>query len=202
MKFISGVVFTLLVGLAVGAFVFETGRFNVAATAAPDFIDKMAPRMLDKAVERRAREVTNAIATDPAAVGRGLLHYRENCLPCHGAPGIEPKEFHEGMNPSPPDIDAPALQNASDAEVFWIVKNGIRMTGMPAFGVNHSDDEIRDIVAFVRHAPKITDEERRSLSAAGGGQDHHHEEAAAGASPSASGSPSPAPSASPHQNRH
>jgi mono/diheme cytochrome c family protein len=202
MKFISGVLFTLLVIAAVGGFVFATGRFNVAATAPPDVADKVAPWVLDKALERRSKDVTDPIAKDPGAIARGMSHYRENCLPCHGAPGIEPAEFHEGMNPSPPDIDAPALQHDSDAEIFWVVKNGIRMTGMPAFGVNHKDEEIRDIVAFVRHAPQITDAERQALKSGEGVEEHHHGGEAGeehhhdAASPASS--PSPAASASPH----
>ncbi len=68
------------------------------------------------------------------------------------------------------------MQRWSDPQLFWIVKNGIRMTGMPAFGGNHSDAEIADIVAFVRHAPKLGDAERDELRRALP-QEHHHEEA-------------------------
>ncbi len=207
MKFITGVIVTVLVVLGIAGFIFATGRFNVAATAPPDMIDKIAPWALEKALERRSKDVTDPIAKDAGAMARGMTHYRENCLPCHGAPGVEPAEFHEGMNPSPPEIDAPALQRGTDAELFWVIKNGIRMTGMPAFGVNHKDEEIRDIVAFVRHAPQITDAERQALKAGEGlaehhhggeageehhGEEHHHDE------PGAAASPSPAASASPH----
>lgn len=202
MKFITGVIVTVLVVLGIAGFIFATGRFNVAATAPPDMIDKVAPWALDKALERRSKDVTDPIARDAGAVARGMTHYRENCLPCHGAPGLEPAEFHEGMNPSPPDIDAPALQHDTDAELFWVIKNGIRLTGMPAFGVNYKDEEIRDIVAFVRHAPQITDAERQKLKTGEGleehhhggeaGEEHHHDE------PAAAASPSPAASASPH----
>lgn len=190
MRFLAGAVTTILVGLAVAAFILGTGRFDVAATTSPDVIDRLAPRVLEKAVERGARDVGNPIARDPGAVARGLTHYRESCLPCHGAPGIDAAEFQEGMNPTPPEIDAPVLQQSSDAELFWVVKNGIRMTGMPAFGVNHSDDEIRDIVAFVRHAPGLTDEERRALAAPPVGEEHHHE-AAPPASPAPTASAAP-----------
>lgn len=194
MKFLAGAITAVLIGLAVAAFIFGTGRFNVAATATPDVIDRLAPRVLEKAVERGARDVANPIARDPGAVARGLLHYRENCLPCHGAPGIDPAEFQEGMNPTPPGIDAAVLQQSSDAELFWVVKNGIRMTGMPAFGVNHSEEEIRDIVAFVRHAPKLTEEERRALTAPAVGEEHHHEAApSASPAPTASAAPPPRP---------
>jgi mono/diheme cytochrome c family protein len=188
MKFIAGAVTMLLVIAAVGGFILATGRFNVAATAPPDFTDKLAPWVLEKSIERRVGEVGDPVSRDPGAAARGLLHYRENCLPCHGAPGVDAAEFQEGMNPSPPGIDADVVQHESDAELFWVIKNGIRMTGMPAFGVNHKDDEIRDIVAFVRHVPQLTDAEREALKAPAVGEEHHHD-----AAPPASPAASPAP---------
>jgi hypothetical protein len=65
------------------------------------------------------------------------------------------------------------VQRWSDGELFWIVKHGIRMTGMPAFGENHSDDEIAQIVAFVRHAPQVTETERQALAQALPAEHHH-----------------------------
>jgi mono/diheme cytochrome c family protein len=202
MKFFLGVVFTLLVGLAIGGFVFATGRYNVAATAPPDFTDKLAPWVLEKSIERGAKSVTDPVSKDPNAVALGLTHYRENCLPCHEVPGVDAAEFHEGMNPSPPDMDAQAVQHQSDAELFWVIKNGIRMTGMPAFGGNHNDEEIRHIVAFVRHVTQLTDAERQALKS-GAGEEHHHgaeagEEAPSRGAGSPAASPAPAASASPH----
>ena len=202
MKFFAGVVVTVLVGLAIAGFVFATGRFNVAATAPPDFTDKLAPWVLDKARERGAESVTDPISKDPNAVALGLSHYRENCLPCHEVPGVEAAEFHEGMNPTPPDMDAQAVQHQSDAELVWVIKNGIRMTGMPAFGVNHKDEEIGHIVAFVRHVTQLTDAERQALKT-GGGEEHHHDteggtEAHSHGAGSPAASPAPAASASPH----
>jgi mono/diheme cytochrome c family protein len=174
MKFFAGVVVTVLVVLAIGGFIFATGRFNVAANAPPDFTDKVAPWVLDKALDRRAREITDPIAKDPGAVARGLSDYREDCLICHGAPGVDAAEFREGMNPTPPEIEAAAVQNLSDAKLFWVIKNGIRMSGMPAFGVNAKDDEIRDIVAFVRHVPQLTDAERQALKTGAGLEKDEH----------------------------
>jgi mono/diheme cytochrome c family protein len=142
------------------------------------------------------------VSKDPNAVALGLTHYRENCLPCHEVPGVDAAEFHEGMNPSPPDMDAQAVQHQSDAELFWVIKNGIRMTGMPAFGGNHNDEEIRHIVAFVRHVTQLTDAERQALKS-GAGEEHHHdaeagEEAPSRGAGSPAASPAPAASASPH----
>jgi mono/diheme cytochrome c family protein len=195
MKFFLGVIVTVLVGLAIVGFVFATGRYNVAATAPPDFTDKLAPWVLDKSIERGAKSVTDPVSKDPNAVALGLTHYRENCLPCHEVPGVEAAEFHEGMNPSPPDMDAEGVQHQSDAELFWVIKNGIRMTGMPAFGVNHKDEEIRHIVAFVRHVTQLTDAERQALKS---GAPEAGEEAHSHGAESPAASPSPAASASPH----
>jgi mono/diheme cytochrome c family protein len=195
MKFFAGVVVTVLVGLAIAGFVFATGRFNVAATAPPDFADKLAPWVLDKSIERGAKSVTDPVSKDPNAVALGLTHYRENCLPCHEVPGVEAAEFHEGMNPSPPDMDAEGVQHQSDAELFWVIKNGIRMTGMPAFGVNHKDEEIRHIVAFVRHVTQLTNAERQALKS---GAPEAGEEAHRHGTESPAASPAPAASASPH----
>ena len=203
MKFFAGVVVTVLVGLAIGGFIFATGRYNVAANAPPDFTDKLAPWVLEKAIKRRAKEVTDPVSKDPNAVALGLSHYRENCLPCHGAPGVDAAEFQEGMNPTPPVIDTPPVQQASDAELFWVIKNGIRMTGMPGFGVNRKDEEIRHIVAFVRHVPQLTDAERQALKTGAGLEEHHHDgeagqEAHSHGAESPAASPAPAASASPH----
>jgi mono/diheme cytochrome c family protein len=124
-------------------------------------------------VAGRAKNVDVQIPTDAAAAGRGLSHYRENCLGCHGAPGIERPEFVEGMNPAPPPIEAPGIQRHTDGELFWIIKHGIRMTGMPAFGVNHTDEEIRDILAFVRHIPNLDAAEKQQLTSRVPDDSHH-----------------------------
>jgi len=171
MRFILGLIVGLLLVGAVGAFMVYGGHVSVAATTPPDMLDKLAPIALAHAVAHQAPEMT--IPADPAAARRGMEHYDENCLPCHGAPGVKPVEFAQGMNPVPPGLDGDT-QSFSDGELFWIVKNGIRASGMPAFGVNHQDPEIQDIVAFVRHLPKLTDEEKRALAAAVP-HEHHHE---------------------------
>src|SRR5437899_9824838 len=126
MKFFAGVIVTVLVVLAIGGFIFATGRFNVAANAPADFTEKLAPWVLDKALERRAREVTDPIAKDPGAVARGLSEYREDCLPCHGAPGVGAAESQEGMHPTPPGIEPGVAQNRPEAEAVGGAQEGNR----------------------------------------------------------------------------
>jgi mono/diheme cytochrome c family protein len=175
MKFLLAIVVVLLLVGGVGAFVVETGRMPIAATTPPDVVDRVAITAKFKAVVRGASGLQVKLPADAASVARGRDHYVENCLPCHGAPGVKPAEFAEGMNPKPPDIDGP-LQTYDDAQLFWVIKNGIRATGMPGFGVNHKDDEIAAIAAFVRHTPHLSAEERKELAEAAPHEDHHHEE--------------------------
>jgi hypothetical protein len=82
--------------------------------------------------------------------------------------------------------------DAPDGALFWIVKHGLRMTPMPAFGPTHTDEEIWKIVAFIRHLPELSPQERDLLREAGDEESHHHDKAPA-ASPKDSQQPSPAP---------
>jgi mono/diheme cytochrome c family protein len=187
MKFIAGVVVGILLIVGAGAFMVYGGRTSIAATTPPDMVDKFAPVARDRAIVRSAPALS--IPADPARAARGMEHYGENCLPCHGAPGVKAMEMAEGMNPKPPDLDGPHTQGFSDGQLFWIVKNGIRASGMPAFGVNHQDPEIQDIVAFVRHLPSLTAAEKQELGEALPREHHHeaggHDEAEGHAAPAA-----------------
>jgi mono/diheme cytochrome c family protein len=173
-KFLLAVLVVLLVLAGLGAFLVHTGRLPVAATTPPDLVDRVAMTAKFEAVRRGGNGLQVTLPTDAASIARGREHYVENCLPCHGAPGVKRAEFAEGMNPIPPDIDGP-LQGYDDASLFWVIKNGIRATGMPAFAANHTDAEISDITAFVRHTPRLIPEERKELAAmAAPGEPHHH----------------------------
>jgi mono/diheme cytochrome c family protein len=173
---LGGLVALFMVAVA-ATLLLESGRaVNVAATAPPDWLDELLPKILHAALERETKGLEVTIPTDAAAVERGFIHYKENCLPCHGGPGIPRTEFAEGLNPSAPELDTPDIAKDEDAELFWITKNGIRMTGMPAFGGNHTDDEIRDILAFVRKLPALdaSYKERLKAKAAEDAPHHHH----------------------------
>ena len=94
--------------------------------------------------------------TEELAV-RGFADFDEMCVTCHGAPGKERSEIGKGLNPPPPDL-ATAARRWSDAELFWIIKNGVRMTGMPAFGKTHDDERIWALATVVRQLPDMTAE--------------------------------------------
>lgn len=101
---------------------------------------------------------------DPKMEEAGSHHFQGTCRFCHGAPGIARVEFAQGLYPSPPDLgSADLFQDMNDAEIFWIIKNGLKMTGMPYFGGIHSDQEILDIVAFIHRMSTLQPEQYKAM---------------------------------------
>ena len=163
MRFLSGVIFAVALALVVGILVMVSGLYDVAASKPPGGLEKAVARLtLNRSVARRAGKTANPLS-GPDVIRAGLAHYREMCVFCHGAPGVDASEAGEGLNPAAPDLTIESVQRRPDGELFWIVQNGIRMTGMPAFGGTHKDAEIWKIVAFLRHLPQITKEEQAAL---------------------------------------
>jgi mono/diheme cytochrome c family protein len=105
---------------------------------------------------------------------KGVEHFAEYCAVCHGAPGVPQGDLAEGLNPRPPNL-VTAARFYTSAELFWIVKHGVKMTGMPSWG-DHSDDELWATVAFVRKLPGMTEQDYAKLLAASRAQGAHHHE--------------------------
>jgi mono/diheme cytochrome c family protein len=140
------------------------GLMDMSASAKPGLLEKtLAPWAVDRSMERRAPDAKNTFADDPAALPSGMALYKENCVQCHGAPHLDAAAFAAGLNPPAPYLEEPDTQSFSDGQLFWTIKNGIRMTGMAAFGSSRTDEEIWHIVAYVRHLPKLTDAEQKAL---------------------------------------
>jgi len=168
MKFLSGMVFGILVLLAAGAAFVGTGLFNTAAIVPPGALErKVAAIALDRSVQRRAPKAGNPLKAGPEVLREGLAHYKAMCVTCHGGPGVDASEAGEGLNPPAPDLTTGKVQRRTDGELFWLVQSGIRMTGMPAFGPTHKDEEIWKIVTFLRRLPALSPDEARELKTAG-----------------------------------
>lgn len=194
MKFLLGIIFgVLLVGVAVAAVIY-TGSFDVSAIKPPTKAERsFATFALNKAVARRAGNEKNPLPMNAETLRGGLHEFGENCLVCHGAPGVDPGAIGQGLNPGAPDLTLPRVQARSDGELFWITSNGIRMTGMPAFSPTHEEKEIWEMVAFIRHLPEITDEERARLKAEAGREEEGEKSATPVAAPDPEQTPGPAP---------
>ena len=111
---------------------------------------------------------------DPKMVEAGFSHYHEMCEGCHLAPGMETSEIRMGLNPQPPVL-AKAVPHSTPAELFWTIKNGIRMTGMPAWGTSHDDEAIWEMVAFLEKLPTMTPAEYQALAKNDKGDPDAHE---------------------------
>ena len=110
---------------------------------------------------------------DPAKVLIGVEHYAAHCAVCHGAPGVPKGDIGRWLYPPPPDLSK-AVPLYSRAELFWILKHGIKMTGMPAWS-DHSDEELWATVGFLEKLPAMSEQEYARLlmtSMAHGGHLH------------------------------
>jgi mono/diheme cytochrome c family protein len=105
-------------------------------------------------VERRARQIEAPELDERSLLLAGINDFEAMCVQCHGAPGRKPDALGQGLNPEAPDL-VEAAREMSAEELFWITKNGIRMTGMPAWGATHEDDALWPIVALVTALPEL-----------------------------------------------
>ena len=126
----------------------------------------IAGRLRRMAIPRAARELKNPVAASPEVLSGAMEHFADHCAICHANDGSGKTLIGRGLYPKPPDMSQAATQNLTDGELYYIIENGIRFTGMPAFGEESSgtgDEESWALVAFIRHLPQITVEEVEAM---------------------------------------
>jgi mono/diheme cytochrome c family protein len=142
------ILLTLVVLVIAGLIYVYSGIFDPSQTTPHKPLTQwIINKTLFTAIEKRVKDIRVPALDDTAMISLGASHYNEMCVVCHGAPGVDPSELVEGLNPKPPRILRPEDIVKAD-EAFWIIKNGIKMTSMPAFAPTHNDDEIWAITAF------------------------------------------------------
>ena len=156
---------TLAAGAALACVVLlYTGFYNVAATHSHLPLTYSVLNIgLVESIERHARDVAVPRLEDPRLAARGLALYRAHCLQCHGAPGVAPAPFALGMSPLPANL-AYIAGERTPAELYWVVKHGVKMTGMPAWRFRLSEDDLWSVVAFVELLPVLSPAEYASWS--------------------------------------
>ncbi|MFO7189040.1 MAG: c-type cytochrome [Pseudomonadota bacterium] len=152
-----------LAGTLAGAAVVYFGVYNVAATeqhTAPVYW------LLNAALKRSVAQRAENIDVPPldGRIENGLVLYREHCLNCHGAPGVPPNAFALGMTPLPANL-AHTARTWDVRDIYWVVRYGIKMTGMPAWEFRVPDEQIWDIAAFVAALAHLTPREYEALAA-------------------------------------
>ena len=118
----------------------------------------IAARMRRWSVPAQVRRRKNPFASSPQAVAAGRDHFADHCAICHANDGSGDTEMGRNLYPKAPDMRSARTQELSDGEIFAIIKNGIRLTGMPAWGSDTPADDAAtwQLVAFIRHLPGIT----------------------------------------------
>jgi len=172
-KFASGFIAAIVIALVGAGFFIYGGWYDVAAGASPNPIIGW---ILRTTMENSVRYHASGISSPDNLASRasaGFQEFDEMCVPCHSAPGRERSEVGKGLQPRPPSL-AKAIERWSPSQIFWIVKNGIDMTGMPAFGSTHDDQTIWNIVALVSSLKDVTPEQYEQMSSAKGGTEHEH----------------------------
>jgi len=156
----------VLVCLGGGAILFAwSGIYNIAATEPHWGITSSFIGMLrNRSILEHSDGIQVPNMNDEKLRKAGFPHYHETCRLCHGAPEHPPLEFASGLYPSPPSMTSGGVQKAlNDAEIYWIVKHGIKLTGMPAFGPTHDENELWGLVAIVKEIPQMSPEQYRQL---------------------------------------
>jgi mono/diheme cytochrome c family protein len=179
---------------AVGAAVFFFGGFySVAGTAEdPAIVHWALAQVRTASINRHALDQPLANFNDPAKVQAGARAFAEHgCANCHGAPGVNWAKFSEGLKPDPPDLKD-VVNGLTPAQLFWVVKNGINMTGMPSFALaGVKDEDIWSIAAFLKKLPSISEADYKVWTAS----------PPAAAPAPASNPPAPGPNTPPAQNQ-
>ncbi len=157
----------IVVGLAAAVF-FLGGFYSVAGTQEDLSPVKWAlVQVRTASIKHHATDRPPGSLDDPATVKAGAKAFSElGCVTCHGAPGVTWAKFSEGLHPDPPDLKD-VVDTLSPSELFWVVKNGINMTGMPSFQMaGAKDEQLWAVVAFLKKLPTVSEADYKAWSEA------------------------------------
>ena len=150
-----------IVAAAALAFIYS-GVYDISATT-PHFgvTHRVLRTVMEQSVKRQARDVQVPELDDPEKVHSGFRSFNAMCVTCHGAPGTPASEIGKGLYPQAPDL-ADAAKAWTPAELYVIVKRGIKMSGMPAWEPTHSGEQLWALVAFLKVLPTMPAAEYQS----------------------------------------
>ena len=144
-----------------------------SARAKPSALEAfLARRIRGLATAPAVKRLKNPLESTPLAIAQGRDHFADHCAFCHGNNGDGKTVVNEGLYPPAPDLRETTTQDLSDGEIFSIIQNGIRFTGMPGWG--GEDDENWKLVLFIRHLLELSAEELKLMQEVGGAEVHGH----------------------------
>lgn len=145
-----------------GALLAWHAHHGLSARREPSAIEEFAARSFRRlATPKAVRDTRNPVAPSAEVLAAGRAHFADHCASCHGNDGSGKTEIGQGLYPKAPDMRLAATQTLTDGELFSIIRNGIRLTGMPAWGSGTPEDDVVTwgLVQFIRHLPLISAEE-------------------------------------------
>lgn len=149
----------IVVVVALGGLIFlKTGANGFSARSEPSSLETFAAqRARSMAMPATAKNRPNPVAGSKEVLDEGMAHWADHCAVCHGNDGAGQVEMGRGMYPHAPDMRKESTQKLSDGELFYIIENGIRLSGMPAWGGGEDDEEDSwKLVQFIRHLPELS----------------------------------------------
>ena len=147
-----------LLWIASMQFSFPSARQAPSATE-----EALTRRLRSWAVPKASRNAPNPFTSSPELLQESARHFADHCASCHGNDGSGATEMGRNFFPRVPDMRAEPTQRLSDGELYYIIHNGIRWTGMPAWGELSNDMDSWKLVLFIRHLPQLTSEELRDM---------------------------------------
>jgi hypothetical protein len=156
-----------LIGAICAAVFFFGGFYSVAGTQDdPAIVHWAMVQVRAASIGRHARDTPPANINDAVIIQAGAREFAEHgCTNCHGGPGVAWGKFSEGLRPDPPDLKD-VVNERTPAQLFWVIKNGINMTGMPSFALaGAKDEDIWEIVAFLKKLPTVSEADYKAWTA-------------------------------------
>jgi mono/diheme cytochrome c family protein len=170
MRILAAIGILAILAIIGAAVFFFGGYYNIAATEEdPAIVASALFHVRQASIAHHAPAAPPMSLDDPAVVQAGARAFAtRGCVNCHGGPGVKWAKFSEGLRPGPPDLKE-VVGGLSAPELFWIIKNGINMTGMPSFGATGvPDQEIWSIAAFLKKLPSVSDQDYKTWTASAG----------------------------------
>ena len=163
--FFLGIVFVCAVALLTGWALIRQSR-GFSTREQPTAMERwVAGQARGMAMPAEAKSRTNPVANSPEVLAEASAHWADHCASCHANDGSGDTVVGKNLYPPAPDMRLAATQQLTDGELFYIIQNGIRLTGMPAWGTgtSHDEEDSWKLVHFIRHLPQITLEEKKAM---------------------------------------
>lgn len=160
---VATVLLVLVLGAA-GVAAATVMRGGISARAEPSALEAaVARRMRDMAIPKQAAQATNPLSRSADVLAEGRAHFADHCASCHANDGSGDTKLGRSLYPRAPDMRKPPTQRLSDGALFYIIENGVRLTGMPAWGGEGHADESWALVHFIRYLPELGADEKAEM---------------------------------------